>query len=177
MPDTTSGLRLLANSRANLGVDAGRLSFTAEPLFKSISAARTQRGVTAAATWHLLKLNGERGVPAAIETANPWDVCHQLMIDGGDQIEFAESDLQQPARRNCADQLPLAPKRYSAEGRFLKRSVNIRRHWRGSLANRHLQRIKQRLGIELTLINGRRRGAALEQDLDRFPRRAGQSIR
>ena len=50
--------------------------------------------------------------------------------------------------------------------------ANIRRHWRGSLADKHFQRIKQRLRIVLTLINGRRRGAALEQDVDRFPRRA-----
>ena len=41
-----------------------------------------------------------------------------------------------------------------------------------SAHQKHLQRIKQCLRIELTLINGRRRGAALEQDVDRFPRRA-----
>src|SRR5215831_7354075 len=34
------------------------------------------------------------------------------------------------------------------------------------------QRIKQRLRVVLTLINGRRRGAALEQDVDRFACRA-----
>ena len=39
-------------------------------------------------------------------------------------------------------------------------------------AIKHFQRINQRLRIVLTLINGRRRGAALEQKVDRFPRRA-----
>jgi subtilisin family serine protease len=101
MPDNVSSFRILAkmksgSSRANLSIDAGRLSFTAEPLFKSISAARTQRGATTAATWHLLKLDIERGVPAAAaEITNPWDVCHQLLVDSGDQIEFAEPDLLQ----------------------------------------------------------------------------------
>src|SRR5262252_10023875 len=56
------------------------------------------------------------------------------------------------------------------------RSTNIRRHWRGSLGDKHFQRIKQRLRIVLTLINGRRRGAALEQDEDRFPRRADRAF-
>ena len=39
-------------------------------------------------------------------------------------------------------------------------------------SDKNFQRIKQCLRIVLTLINGRRRGAALEQDVDRFPRRA-----
>src|SRR5262245_29273395 len=42
----------------------------------------------------------------------------------------------------------------------------------GSLGDEHFQSVEQRLGIELTLIDRRRRGAALEQDADRFPRRA-----
>src|SRR5262249_55551128 len=40
------------------------------------------------------------------------------------------------------------------------------------LADKHSQRIEQRLWIVLTLIHWRRRGAALEQDVDRLPRRA-----
>jgi len=64
--------------------------FTAEPLFKSISTGRAQRGMSAASSWHLLKLSNERDI-----AADPWDVCHQLMADAGDQIEFAEPDLQQ----------------------------------------------------------------------------------
>ena len=44
--------------------------------------------------------------------------------------------------------------------------------WRGSLVDKHFQRVEQRLWIVLTLIHGRRRGAALEQDVDRLPRRA-----
>src|SRR6266700_2127150 len=60
----------------------------------------------------------------------------------------------------------------SAVGMSCPRKYHIRRHWRGSPGDKHFQRIKQRLRIVLTLINGRRRGAALEQDVDRFPRRA-----
>src|SRR5262245_33635475 len=56
------------------------------------------------------------------------------------------------------------------------RSTNIRRHWRGSLGDKYFQRIKQGLRIVLTLINRRRRGAALEQDVDRFPRRADRAF-
>src|SRR5262249_36423181 len=56
------------------------------------------------------------------------------------------------------------------------RSVNIRRHWRGSLVDKYFQRIKQRLRVVLTLINGRRRGAALEKDVDRFPRRTDRAF-
>jgi len=44
------------------------------------------------------------------------------------------------------------------------------------ITGKHFQRIKQRLRIVLTLINGRRRGAALEQDVDRFPRRADRAL-
>src|SRR6266498_5332841 len=36
----------------------------------------------------------------------------------------------------------------------------------GLSRDKHFQRIKQRLRIVLTLINGRRRGAAFEQDVD-----------
>ena len=38
---------------------------------------------------------------------------------------------------------------------------------------KHLQRVEQRLRIVLALINRRRRGAALEQEVNCFPRRAG----
>src|SRR5262249_9548130 len=54
---------------------------------------------------------------------------------------------------------------------FCKRFLDSRR-WRGSLADKHFQRVEQRLWIVLTLIYWRRRGAALEQDVDRLPRRA-----
>src|SRR5215831_6318656 len=50
-------------------------------------------------------------------------------------------------------------------------TYSISRQWRGSL-DKHFQRVEQRLWIVLTLIHWRRRGAALEQDVDRFPRRA-----
>ena len=43
-----------------------------------------------------------------------------------------------------------------------------------ALTEKHLQRAEQRLRIVLALINGRRRGAALEQKVNRFPRRAGR---
>jgi hypothetical protein len=43
-------------------------------------------------------------------------------------------------------------------------------------SDKYLQRIKQCLRIVLTLINGRRRRAALEQDVDRFPRRADRAF-
>jgi hypothetical protein len=100
MPDGASGNRILVKMKpglpsAKLSIAGGRLHFTAEPLFKSIGAGRSQRAVSPTATWHLLKLSEERGVAAAAEIANPWDVCHQLLTDGGAQVEFAEPDLQQ----------------------------------------------------------------------------------
>jgi hypothetical protein len=42
--------------------------------------------------------------------------------------------------------------------------------WRRSRTEKHLQRIQQRLRIVLALINRRRCGAALEQNIDRLPR-------
>jgi len=49
---------------------------------------------------------------------------------------------------------------------------------RPSSANpcKHLQRAEQRLRIVLALINRRRRGAALEQEVNCFPRRAGGAL-
>src|SRR5262245_25796038 len=44
--------------------------------------------------------------------------------------------------------------------------------WRRSLADKYFQCIEQRPQIPLTLINRRRCGATLEQDVYRFPRRA-----
>src|SRR3974377_1026074 len=48
--------------------------------------------------------------------------------------------------------------------------------WRRSRMEKHLQRIQQRLRIVLALINRRRCGAALEQDIDRLPRRADRAL-
>src|SRR5438552_17821260 len=41
---------------------------------------------------------------------------------------------------------------------------------------KHLQRVEQRLRLVLALINRRRRGAALEQAVNRSPRRAGGAL-
>src|SRR5262249_11463868 len=47
---------------------------------------------------------------------------------------------------------------------------------RRSLTDKHLQCVEQRLRIILTLIDGRRHGAALEQDMDRLPGRADGAL-
>ena len=52
------------------------------------------------------------------------------------------------------------------------RSTNIRRHWRGLLGDNTLSAFQ----IVLTLTNGRRGGAALEQDVDRLPRRLDRAL-
>src|SRR5262249_29902956 len=46
----------------------------------------------------------------------------------------------------------------------------------GGLTDKHLQCVEQRLRIKLTLIDGRRHGAALEQDMDRLPGRADGAL-
>src|SRR6201986_563363 len=44
--------------------------------------------------------------------------------------------------------------------------------WRRSREDKHFQRVEQRLWIVVTLVYRRWRGTALEQDVDRLPRRA-----
>lgn len=63
------------------------------PLFESIGAPRGL-GMAAGATWHIVE------PPPALDTGNPWDVCHAMVtqglgIAGAAQPEFAEPDFPQ----------------------------------------------------------------------------------
>jgi hypothetical protein len=105
MSNGDAQLRLLVKMKpgapgARLRMDGAKFRFDVEPLFKSIGTEHIRRGVAPAPSWHILKSTAETGVANASEVGNPWDICHQLLteglgIAGGDQIEFAEPDLQQ----------------------------------------------------------------------------------
>lgn len=105
MSDDNAEIRLLVKTKsgipgARLQIDGARLRFAAQPLFKSIGATRERLAAAAPATWHVLKPVKQAGVASPSDVANPWDLCHQLLdgglgITGGDQVEFAEPDLQQ----------------------------------------------------------------------------------
>jgi Subtilase family len=105
MSDSDSQIQLLVKTKpgapaAALQFQKVSLRFTAEPLFNSIGVPRGAIAAAPTATWQILKpiVDGE-GAGLA-EIANPWDLCHQLLesglgVAGGDQVEFAEPDLQQ----------------------------------------------------------------------------------
>lgn len=105
MYDDNSVIRLLVKTKpgvpgARLQINGAKLRFDAEPLFKSIGAKRGRLPAAPAATWHVLKPAADAGIAGTADVANPWDLCHQLLasglgIAGGDQVEFAEPDLQQ----------------------------------------------------------------------------------
>jgi hypothetical protein len=102
MADGTE-LRILVRMKpgtatARLALDGATFRFTAEPLFKSIGTGQGRRAAAPGVSWHLLRSTPEPGMATAVEIANPWDVCHQLLNDsiaGRGLIEFAEPDLQQ----------------------------------------------------------------------------------
>src|SRR5581483_6205529 len=96
MPIVTGAPRLLVKapagfSSARLALGATTLDLRAEPLFRSIGQAGP--AAVAPAVWHVV-------TPAiALDEANPWDLCHQLMVGGlgvaGVAPEFAEPDFEQ----------------------------------------------------------------------------------
>lgn len=102
MADDGSQLQLLVKTKpgvsgARLQIDGARVRFTAAPLFKSIGTGRGRLAAAPSATWYVLK--PAVGMAAA-DFATPWDLCHQLLAEGlgvagGEQVEFAEPDLQQ----------------------------------------------------------------------------------
>src|SRR5262249_16369618 len=66
--------------------------------------------------------------------------------------------------------------RSRAQERRLRSTAQITSQRRRSLTDKHLQCVEQRLRIILTLIDGRRHGAAVEQDMDRLPGRADGAL-
>lgn len=105
MPDNNSEIRLLVKTKpgvpgARLQIDSGSLQFAAQPLFKSVGLKRGRLAAAPSGTWHLLKVVAKPGFAGPPDVASPWDLCHELLengigITGGEQLQFAEPDLEQ----------------------------------------------------------------------------------
>src|ERR1700731_3064638 len=105
MADSQSNVRLLVKTKlgvpgARLQLGRDKLRYAAQPLFTSIGARKARLAAAPSATWHVLTPVSDEGLAHPSDVASPWDLCHQLMksglgVAGGEQVDFAEPDLQQ----------------------------------------------------------------------------------
>jgi len=105
MADNHSNVRLLVKTKpgvpgARLQLGRDKLRYSAQPLFTSIGARRGRLAAAPSATWHVLTPVSDEGLAHPSDVASPWDLCHHLMksglgVAGGEQVDFAEPDLQQ----------------------------------------------------------------------------------
>jgi hypothetical protein len=80
-------------TQTKLTFGAATVAFTAEPLFRSIGSHGVL-GAAAGDTWYVLEAKD------AVDSLNPWDVCHSLMaqgfgVAGAAAPKFAEPDIEQ----------------------------------------------------------------------------------
>ncbi len=80
------------SAAATLSLSTTKIQFTARPLFSSIRTSGM--GVAGGATWHIVE------PLVALDTSNPWDVCHDIVrqgfgLAGVATPAFAEPDFPQ----------------------------------------------------------------------------------